>query len=37
MLWRFWEENQNVIGRMEGRMTPTETFAVATQLSGRAG
>ncbi|HEV2988061.1 MAG TPA: GDP-mannose 4,6-dehydratase [Candidatus Angelobacter sp.] len=36
-LWRFWEENQNIIGPVDGRMTPAEKFAVATQLSGRAG
>ena len=33
-LRRFWEENRNILDR---RIVPAETFAVATQLSGRAG
>jgi len=33
-MWHFWEENHNLIDR---RIAPAETFAMATELSGRAG
>jgi len=36
-LWSFWDEHQEVIGQMDRRIAPAEAFAVAAELSGRAG
>jgi CDP-paratose 2-epimerase len=36
-LCHFWEEHQDIISQLDRRAVPAEAFAVATELSGRAG